>query len=71
MGSRENEEAIMEGVGRYMTWRKNFLSTWQETIQKGQLKQAWAMMPPEMKEWLKKNDPQGYKKALEVVGGKV
>jgi len=69
MGALDTQNAIMEGAARYMEWRKNFLSTWQESLQKGQIKQAWAMMPPEYKEWLKKNDPQGYKKVLELIGG--
>lgn len=70
MGALESQDAIMEGTGRYIKWRKNFVSEFQETTQKGQLKQAWAMMPPEMKEWLKKNDPKGYKQVLSLLEGR-
>lgn len=57
----------MQGVAQYQRWKKQFLSDWQEAIMKGQLRQAWAMMPPEMKEWLKKNDPQGYEMATSLL----
>jgi hypothetical protein len=59
----------MEGVARYFEWRQQFLSNWQESIMKGQIKQAWAKMPPEMKEALKENDPEGYQSVIEIVQG--
>lgn len=60
--------AIMQGVAEHLEWKKQFMSEWSEELMKGNIKQAWSMMPPDMKEWLKENDPQGYKQALELVG---
>lgn len=69
MSALGQQDAIMQGVARYLMWRETFLSEWTEEIMKGNIRKAWSMMPPEMKEWLKKNDPEGYKKALELVAG--
>ena len=69
MNALDQQDAIMQGVAQYMEWKRQFLSEWRESLQRGQIKQAFAMMPPEMKEWLKKNDPKGYKQVMDVVGG--
>jgi len=63
------QNATMVGVGMYQEWKRQFLSDFQENIQKGQIKQAFAMMPAEMKEMLKQRDPQGYERVLAMLEG--
>lgn len=67
MDALEVQNAIMDGAARYLEWRNELLAAWQEGVMKGQLRQVWAMMPAEMKEWLKENDPQGYEQAVSMI----
>ena len=69
MDALSQTNAIMEGVAQYMAWRRKFLSDWQEGILKGNLKQAYAMMPPELKEMMKKTDPKGYEMVTTMLKG--
>ena len=61
--------AAMQGIAFYQEWKQKFTMDFQESMMKGQIKQAFAMMPPELKEWLKKNDPKGYEMAMSMIGG--
>ena len=69
MDALDISNAAMQGIATYMEWKKEFIADFQESMMKGQIKQAFAMMPPHMKEWLKKNDPKGYEMAMSMIGG--
>lgn len=69
MDALEMQDAVMAGVAIYKEWERKFLLAFQESIVKGQVVQAWAMMPPAMKEMLKQHDPDGYKRVTAYIGG--
>lgn len=69
MDALDIQNAAMAGYARYLEWEHEFLAMWQEGLLKGALKQAWAMMPADMKEELKQRDPQGYETALSMLEG--
>ena len=69
MDALDMQNAAMQGIALYMEWKQKFIADFQESMMKGQIKQAFAMMPPQMKEWLKKNDPKGYEQVLSMMEG--
>jgi len=69
MDALELQDAAMQGVALYKEWERKFLLGFQESIIKGQVAQAWAMMPPALKEQLKQQDPDGYKRVVSMLGG--
>ena len=67
MDALDISNAAMQGIAFYQEWKNKFTMDFQEAMMKGQIKQAWSMMPPQLKEWLKDNDPKGYAQALSMM----
>jgi len=62
--------AAMEGVSAYNEWKNKFLDQWTEAVQMGTLTELWAIMPEFMKEGVKRNEPEQYKKIVSLLGGR-
>jgi hypothetical protein len=66
---RDAESAILLGWDKAEKISKEFDSQWEEPNVKAMFGGMISNMPAMMREQLKKNNPQGYKEAMKLIGG--
>ena len=60
MDALKAQNALMTGQARFEKGKREFERKWQLPMQRAQLRAAWQMMPAEVKEKLKQQNPEGY-----------
>ena len=70
MDSLEMQDAVMQGVARYQEWREKFLIDWNEQVERNNMAMAMAMMPPAMKELVRKEFPREFDELVRMLESK-